>query len=165
MKKAIGCYVISICVVVMSFYFEFISVASLVKENINEYQFNIITINSIFAGFLFTGLSTILSASNTRTVQTLIKAKRIQKIYYNLFIGILTNLISILVCIFVVLRINVFCSEVLVKLEIILIVIGVEALLISLHYLYKIIHYINDDYKKISDKTKKMLEDLNKKKD
>lgn len=157
MKKAIVLYLFSTILLIVAFFVKIIDTTSFIGENLNNYQFNIITINSIFAGFLFTGLSIIISISDSKPIQALIKTRRIQKVYINLFIGICSNLISILFCIAVILNIKYIGSDLLIASEMILISVGIESLIISLYYLIEVIKAINNDYKKISDETEALL--------
>lgn len=149
MKKILVLYIVSIFIMAALFKYEIIQVSSLIGDNINEYQFDVITINSIFAGFLFTGLSIILGMSNTKSVQALIKANRIQKIYISLFVGICVNLLSIIFCIMIILSFSLIDTTFLIQAEIVMIVIGVEALVVSLVYLVNIIRSVNKNYIKL----------------
>lgn len=69
-------------------------------KNINNNLFNIITVNSVFAGFLFTSITFFVGVSNTKTIETFERINYMQKIYDNLINGFISSMISILLCVF-----------------------------------------------------------------
>lgn len=125
-----------------------IDLTKLIGNDILQYQFNIITINSIFAGFLFTGLSIIIGVSDKRGIKFLFEANRMGKIYGNIYLGIVVNLISMLFCILIIGQIALFDAPVLIFAELTLIIIGVLSLLVSIHHIRKLTKYINKDNSK-----------------
>lgn len=95
-----------------------------VKSNL----FNIITVNSVFAGFLFTAITFFVGVSNTKTIETLERINYMEKVYDNLVDGFLSSIISIVLCI-----INIFIIPQLLKIE------SINSLGISIYIFNKII--------------------------
>jgi Fe2+ transport system protein B len=60
-------------------------------------HFNLITVNSVLAGFMFTALSLIIGLSNTETVMRLEKAHFMHAIYNNIVLGIIFSIVSIII--------------------------------------------------------------------
>lgn|GEM_PF-2822641 len=71
-------------------------------DNILSLQFNIITINSIIAGFLFTSLSIIISVSEKEIIKELYNIDVVDNIMYNLSIGIGSSLFSIVMALLII---------------------------------------------------------------
>lgn len=72
----------------------FLDLTPLIND-VNSNLFNIITVNSVFAGFLFTSITFFVGVSNTKTIETLERINYMEKVYNNLIIGFLSSLISI----------------------------------------------------------------------
>lgn len=70
-------------------------------DDISGLQFNIITVNSIIAGFLFTSLGIIISSSEKKIIKDLYNISILDNIMYNLTIGIGSSLLSIVMAILV----------------------------------------------------------------
>lgn len=82
-----------------------ISLDVLYGENSAAIHFNLITVNSVFAGFLFSSLALLVGANATRTIVILERTNHIENIYKNITNGLISSLSSImvsLVCIFIV---------------------------------------------------------------
>lgn len=79
--------------------FGLLNLSPLIK-NINDNLFNIITVNSVFAGFLFTSITFFVGVSNTKTIVVFERIGYMQKIYDNLINGFISSMISILLCVF-----------------------------------------------------------------
>ena len=62
--------------------FGLLNLSPLIK-NINDNLFNIITVNSVFAGFLFTSITFFVGVSNTKTIVVFERIGYMQKIYDN----------------------------------------------------------------------------------
>ncbi|WKY44193.1 hypothetical protein Q5O14_16440 [Eubacteriaceae bacterium ES2] len=141
-------YSIPIIILTLLFAAKKIDLSNLLNSNITDFQFNIITINSIFAGFLFTGLSIIIGVSDKESLKFLFRANRMSKIYKNIYLGIISNLLSMLLCILVITNISFLIIDIMVLLELILIVIGVLSLIVSIYHIRKLIKYISEENKK-----------------
>ena len=62
---------------------------------INEYHFDVITVNSIFAGFLFTSLSLVLGLGKDPVAMRLERMKALPAICNIIFTGIISSFVSI----------------------------------------------------------------------
>lgn len=68
-------------------------------------HFNLITVNSIFAGFLFSSLALLIGLNSTKTLIVLERTNRMESIYKNITRGLMSSIISIvlsLICIFII---------------------------------------------------------------
>lgn len=72
-------------------------------ELISENQFNIITVNTVFAGFLFTSLGMIAGFNNNSGIIKFERTKTMDNIYNNILKGIIFSVISIIIGLIIVL--------------------------------------------------------------
>jgi hypothetical protein len=121
-------------------------------------HFDLLTVNSIIAGFMFSGLSLIIGMSNSKTVQELERAKHMDRIYTNIITGIVFNVFSIIISLVVLLRILTNVEIYLVSLEIMFLVVGIVCFGLSVIDLRFLIHSIRGEVKKIDDNT---INDIN----
>lgn len=70
---------------------------------IAENQFNIITVNTVFAGFLFTSLGIIAGFSNNASIRKFERIKTMDNIYNNILSGIIFSILSIVIGLIIVL--------------------------------------------------------------
>lgn len=87
--------VFSIVFLIMTFT-NFIDISILYDFEENGIHFDLITVNSIFSGFLFSSLSLIVGFNSTSLINSLEKAGFMSNIYFNLVFGIVCSLISII---------------------------------------------------------------------
>lgn len=88
--------------------FGFLDVTPLVSD-VSSNLFNIITVGSVFAGFLFTSITFLVGVSETKTVETLERINYMENVYNNLLNGFVSSIISIILCavgIFIVPQLN-----------------------------------------------------------
>ena len=74
------------------------------KESI-DINFNLITVNSIFAGFLFSSITFLIGITGSKTIDTLERITYMDKVYSNLILGFISSIISIIIslmCIFII---------------------------------------------------------------
>ncbi|MDU1032553.1 hypothetical protein [Clostridium sp.] len=64
---------------------------------IAENQFNIITVNTVFAGFLFTSLGIVAGFSNNSSIRKFERIDTMDKIYNNILKGIIFSIVSIVI--------------------------------------------------------------------
>ena len=64
---------------------------------IAENQFNIITVNTVFAGFLFTSLGIVAGFSNISSIRKFERIDTMDKIYNNILKGIIFSIVSIVI--------------------------------------------------------------------
>lgn len=121
---------------------QFIDV-SVVKNN----HFNMITVNAVFIGFLFTSLSILLGFLSEKVVRFFEESGSMKKVYYNLEMGILYSISSVILSIINLTIVESYCSNsIIIKsfygLEIMFLVITVYLLLKTLFNLKIIIDSI-----------------------
>lgn len=69
-------------------------------ELLNQNHFNLITINAIFAGFLFSSLALIVGLFNDKVLIRLERANFLDDIYRKILYGITNSLLSIIISLF-----------------------------------------------------------------
>lgn len=111
-KNYISLIVILLFFIIINF-FSLLDLSPLIKD-VNSNLFNIITINSVFGGFLFTSITFFVGVSNTKTVETFERIDYMEKIYNNLINGFMSSMISVLLCVF-----NIFIGPQLLKTDLI----------------------------------------------
>lgn len=87
-----------ILVTVAAYYFNFIE-ATTVDRN---FHLSILTINSIFAGFLFTNLGIMVSMSDRERISKLDKAGYMDNYYNSIFIGLFFHVVSICISLIII---------------------------------------------------------------
>lgn len=103
-RKVIKGIIVSGIVIISCHLMGLISFTSLSDPKNADICWNIITINSVFAGFMFTSLSILIGVLSSDTIKRLEKASLMEEIYKNIFCGIYCSLLSIvfsLVAIFI----------------------------------------------------------------
>lgn len=104
-KKNYLVFIIITIIFLLFIYFKVISLDMLSGKDGITIQFDLITINSVFAGFLFSSLALLVGASATKTIIILERTNQMENIYRNITNGLISSLTSIiisLVCIFIV---------------------------------------------------------------
>lgn len=81
-------------------YFIIINKGLLKIEFLQNNHFNLITVNSIFAGFLFSSLALIVGLSNDKVLKVLERGEYLEAIYNNIIFGIVNSLLSIFLSLF-----------------------------------------------------------------
>lgn len=76
-------------------YKKYINIEFLYNSSENSIHFDLITVNSIFSGFLFSSLSLIVGLNDSKLINNLEKAGFMNNIYFNILFGISCSLISI----------------------------------------------------------------------
>ncbi|MCR6516451.1 hypothetical protein M4I33_16465 [Clostridium sp. LY3-2] len=89
--------IIYLCVLILLFIASRENLLNLdvVKQN----EFNFITINTVFAGFLFTALGIIAGLSSNGALNKFERIKTMDSIYLNILLGIIFSLVSIVISI------------------------------------------------------------------
>ena len=91
MKTKIKVLIIGIITIIISFILKL--------DFIKDSHFDLITVNSVLIGFLFTSLSILLGFLNEKIIQFFEKAGALRKVYQNIEDGICFSLLSIAVSI------------------------------------------------------------------
>lgn len=126
-------------------------------------HFNLLTVNAIIAGFMFTSLGLMVSVSGHFMIKELERANHMSRVYNNIIAGIVCTVISILISlifIFSIIDLATSIAEVLASAEIIGLVLGVITLAISMIDLKFVINiFRQDENNKISDELIQRLKD------
>lgn len=122
---------------------------SFIKQN----HFNLITVNSVFIGFLFTSLSILLGFLNEKIVQFFEKAGALKNVYRSIENGILFSLFSIIISFINLMFSEKFLNQKMVLnslygFEVTFIILALYFLFRTLYYLKIIINSIQIDKKK-----------------
>lgn len=96
-----------------------------VLSNDKDFFYNCITLSSIIGGFLFTGISILISALDKERIRRLWENNYLDNLYRSALSGIIINVISIVLAIFLLCNKISYIQEFLVKLELVLILVAV----------------------------------------
>ena len=94
-NKVVKSAIISMFIMAVFYVLKIVNFSELVNVKNSSVCWNIITINSVFAGFMFTSLSMLISVISTDTVRRLERASLMDEIYINILCGIYCGLASI----------------------------------------------------------------------
>lgn len=97
--------ILSFIILIILMILDIIDLSTLEKNSDMSYYWNIITIDSVLAGFMLATLGMIISMMTSDIVKRLEKASYMDEIYINLFSGVYASLIAIvfsLIMIFIV---------------------------------------------------------------
>lgn len=83
------------CIFLFISFKNFIDISILYNSVDNSIHFDLITVNSIFSGFLFSSLSLIVGLNGTKSINKFEKAGFMENIYFNIIFGITTSILSI----------------------------------------------------------------------
>lgn len=87
LKKIFAFITISTLIYLILSYFELINAQTINLQG-NDYHYNVITLSSIIAGFLFTGISILISAISKQRIERLWNVGHLDLLYYSSFAGI-----------------------------------------------------------------------------
>lgn len=99
-KKYKNIILMSITMIILSgifLYFNLIDMSVLTDVGNESLHFNLITTNSVIAGFMFSSLSLMIGLSSTKTIRRMERASFMDGIYNNITIGIYASILSILI--------------------------------------------------------------------
>lgn len=116
-KRMIKSTLISAVIIFFLVVMKLMSFTNLNDPNNSDICWNIVTVNSVFAGFMFTSLSMLISVIFSDTVKRLERASLMEEVYRNILCGIYCSLLSIgfaLIIIFILP--NVTCNTALLNL-------------------------------------------------
>jgi hypothetical protein len=100
------------------------------------YHYNLLTINAIFAGFLFTGLGIMVSVADKPSIKRLNEHGYLDKYYNSIYISVIFHLLSIVASVAIILKVEknlIYLAE---KLSLIM---GIVFFIVSVCYLMRII--------------------------
>lgn len=111
-----------------------------------DFQYNIISMSAVIGGFLFTGISILMSAIDKERIERLWKNNYLDNLYRAAFTGMISNLISIVSALT---YLCVTCSERVVlwiiRIEVVTLFVGIIFFAWCIYYLLFIITRINKE--------------------
>lgn len=114
-----------------------------INKNFNRGDhFNIITINSVLAGFLFTGLGIIIGGLGKEKIDRLENGGYLDKYYFAIYTAIFFNIISIIAAIIIIF--GMYAHDILIYFEQVSLIISVLFFIKSMNNLRKIINKIRN---------------------
>jgi len=117
--------------------------ADTIREKGNDFQYNIISLSTTIGGFLFTGISILISSIDKDRISRLWNNNYLDNLYRAGFTGIFSNIFSIIIALFLLCGKKMIDESditiVLIKIEIISIVVGIVFFIWSALYLLTII--------------------------
>ena len=93
--------------------------------NDNDFYYNCITLSSIIGGFLFTGISILISALDKDRIKRLWENNYLDNLYRSAFVGIILNVISIFVAVFLLCTNITNIKEFFLKAELVILFVGI----------------------------------------
>lgn len=112
---------------------------------------SLLTVNSIIGGFMFSGLSLIVGASGSKVVEDMERAKYMDEVYNSIFVGLTSNILSILLSLMIVLSAYPKYTFHLVAFEVSFLICSICCFIISSIKLWMIISRIRKSINIISD--------------
>lgn len=122
----------------LSFYFDIFETLS-VKAN---FHINILTINSVFAGFLFTSLGIMISILDKERISKLDKAGYMDNYFNAIYIGLFFHIISIIMSLVLIIAPGVDVYNLLSKIEQVSLFMGVSFFIKSIINVIQIINMV-----------------------
>lgn len=93
--KLVISVIIPVVITVLLFGLEIIRIEEIIKAG-NDVQFNIISFSAIIGGFLFTGISILVSVIDKERIKRLWENNYLDNLYRSASVGITSNIISII---------------------------------------------------------------------
>lgn len=136
-KSVVIANLIVVVAFVIAMYNKAIDISLILEApDVSTIHFNILTINSIIAGFMFTGLSIILSFSDKEFVKRMERSDFMSVIYLFIILGLFLSFTSVTCSLLMILNFNFFVKWI-VYIEVLTLVLSFFCLLISvLNILY-----------------------------
>ena len=107
-----------------------------IQNNGSDFQYNIISTASIIAGFLFTGISILISALGAERIKRLWEHNYLDNLYRAAFIGMLSDVITIVVALILL------CINLLPKQELLLYKVELSSLIVSIIFFAWSFYYL-----------------------
>jgi hypothetical protein len=93
--KFVGVLLISLLASILLSFSSLVNIEQILKLG-NDLQYNLIATSATIGGFLFTGISILISAISNKRIERLWDNKYLDNVYRAAFIGILANILTIL---------------------------------------------------------------------
>ncbi|WP_444659096.1 hypothetical protein ACRQV7_00820 [Caproiciproducens sp. R2] len=102
-----------------------IDIDKILSQN-SDFQYNAISMSAIIAGFLFTGISILISAIDKERIKRLWDNNYLDNLYRSAFTGMISNVVTIISA-FILLscRVSITLQQVLVYIEVITLIVGI----------------------------------------
>lgn len=142
-------------IIIMSVFTSLIADVGFVKDN----HFNLITVNSVLIGFLFTTFSILLGFLDEKIIQIFEEAGALKKVYSNLILGIKYSLVSIVISMLNMTLFEKYISNkvlinIIYSLELMFLISALLILFLVIKYLKIIIDSINFNKRKVKEENK-----------
>lgn len=131
----------AISTIVLALFIIIPNYSKITNINNSDLHFGIFTAMTAFSGFLFTGLSIMISTSDKWFYKELNKANRIDKIYFSIYVGLIFGALSMAISLFF--SFNIIQNKHIIVLEFLLSFLTILNFIISLLYLIKVINIMN----------------------
>ena len=93
--KFVGVLLISLLASILLSFSSLVNIEQILKLG-NDLQYNLIATSATIGGFLFTGISILISAITNKRIERLWDNKYLDNVYRAAFVGILANILTIL---------------------------------------------------------------------
>lgn len=134
-------FIIFILIVYLSLKYEWIDTKELDKSN----HINILTVNSIFAGFLFTSLGIIAGFMDKEKISNLDKNGYMDKYYNSIYLGLIFHILSAILAAFAFVQPIINRYELYLLLEQIFLLGGIVYFISSVIYVKKLIDKVRNN--------------------
>ena len=109
---------ISLILTFLSIKYDIIDIQK-IKELGNDFHYNIISTSSIIGGFLFTGISILISAIDKDRIKRLWENNYLDNLYRAAFVGMFANVFSIIASsVYLICKLSAFISEAIIYIEV-----------------------------------------------
>lgn len=103
-----------------------------------EFQYNMISMSSIIGGFLFTGISILISVIDKERIKRMWDNNYLDNLYRCAFIGMISNIVTIIIALIIL------CSDctikmILTKIEMVIVIVGIVCFVWCITKLFSLI--------------------------
>lgn len=117
-----------------------------ILESGNDFQYNLMSMSAVIGGFLFTGISILISAVDKERIHRLWKNNYLDNLYRAAFCGMFSNVLTIIIAFILICKdFQNKTTTILVYLEIILVILGLAFFVWCMKFLISIISKLKDD--------------------
>lgn len=111
-----------------------------IMEASDEFQYNVISMSAIIGGFLFTGISILISTLDKERIKRLWDNNYLDNLYRSAFVGMIANVVSIILALlFLICDISLKYQYLIISMEIMALVIGLVFFIWCIRFLLFII--------------------------
>lgn len=121
-----------------------INIMSIVEEA-TEFQYNLISMSSIIGGFLFTGISILISTIDKSRIKRLWDNHYLDNLYRSAFVGMISNVLTIFVSfLYLVCDLSAEIKLMIIRIEIVLVFVGLVFFVWCIKFLVSIISKLRE---------------------